>query len=400
MKILAFSEHFFPRIGGTVEYVHRTCENLQDLGNDVHLIIPGSEENAVVISDYPYKVTSLGVGWPTKGDPSRETRYRFCFQANQFIVEYLKSQKIDVIHVLFGLFLNEKLDIRTFRSMGIPCLTSVMNIPPQECSRSWPTDKKINYLADSLRLKAVAFKNLRRLRAHPYTSYIAVSQHTKRLLKEVLPKAQIDVVHHGCSPNSFSKTLISKNFSPRLNNPINLLTVGGWVPHKRQHIIPDIALRLRDAGLEFRWNIVGPATRIPRYQQAVIDAIEAYNLETFVKVSGAVPTNKLIEMYYSANLYVQPSTEEGFCMTALDAAAIGLPVIASPTGALPEIAKLSGGVLIQSKVEEVSRAIQHFINADLWENDVTSKINLIREEFSWEASAKQLEKIYLSVTNH
>ena len=45
----------------------------------------------------------------------------------------------------------------------------------------------------------------------------------------------------------------------------------------------------------------------------------------------------LVQFYKQADLVIQPSLVEGFGLTALEAMHCGVPVIASNTGALPEV---------------------------------------------------------------
>jgi len=90
---------------------------------------------------------------------------------------------------------------------------------------------------------------------------------------------------------------------------------------------------------------------------------------------------------------VQPSVEEGFCITALDAAAAGLPVIASPAGALARIAEVSGGTLVDSATGPLARAIADFVLEDRWA-DATAQAQAVRSTFSWDAAARALMERY------
>lgn len=396
MKILAFSEHFFPRVGGTVEYVHQTCQNLQALGHEVHLIVPSDENADVEITHYPYRVTGIGVGWPKDQDPSREIRYHFCIKAHEFALACLEREEVDIIHVLFGLFLNEVLDISEYRKYCIPSVTTIHNVPPKECARSWPGDQILEYGKDWLRLKIVAIKNKQRLNSNIYDKYIVPSHDVESGLRKLLPAVNISVIGHGYSEILLNNIELPKTRCPMQNDTIRLLTVGGWVPHKRQHLIPEIAARLRDAGLNFCWDLVGPSGRVPRYQKVVQEYLSTYQLDKFVNVHDTVPQERLSDFYHNAHLYIQPSTEEGFCMTALDAAAAGIPVIACPTGALPEITSLSGGVLVTSQIDEVTKAILHFVSASLWNTDAKCTQDAVREQFNWEKSVEKLESAYTS----
>lgn len=111
MKLLAISEHYFPRVGGTVNYVHETLCALAASGVEAELLVPGpAVENWLPagMSTPPYKIHWVDAGYPAKGDPGREQRYRFCEQVNELAAERLSNpNRPDVLHVLFGLFVME-----------------------------------------------------------------------------------------------------------------------------------------------------------------------------------------------------------------------------------------------------------------------------------------------------
>lgn len=394
MRILAISEHFHPRVGGTVEYVTQTCGALQALGHEVHLLVPGKGKEVEAITGYGYEVTSLGVGWPESGDPDRETRYQFCRNASAFACRAAEGREVDIVHVLFGLFVNETLDTESLSRMGVPCVTTIHNVPPQECGRSWPGDSWINRLKDRLRLELVARKNHARLGKHVYDLWVVPCGIAKQLLSSVRPDARIEVIGHGCSESLLKKVAIPECRAPAPGQALKILTVGGWVPHKRQHLIPEVAGLLREAGIDFVWDLVGPPGRVPRYRDAILRDIARRGLETQVRGHGAVSTDDLARFYSEAHLYVQPSTEEGFCMTALDAAAAGLPVIGSPAGALPEICRMSEGALVPSHPDDLAKAIEHFLAAWLWDEDCEAVARTVRERFTWQAAAAQLGNLY------
>ncbi|MEP3927932.1 glycosyltransferase, partial [Rhodopirellula bahusiensis] len=100
---------------------------------------------------------------------------------------------------------------------------------------------------------------------------------------------------------------------PRPGKPLKILTVGGWAPHKCQHLIPEICRQLKQKGINFHWDLIGPTSRVVGYDEAIREQISQLGLSSEISVHGAVPLADLAKYYSEANLYVQPSTEEGFC---------------------------------------------------------------------------------------
>lgn len=398
MKLLAISEHYFPRVGGTVNYVHETLCALSALGVEAELLVPGPAPNGWLpqgMAEPPYTVTWIDAGYPAKGDPGREQRYDFCRKINDLALERAEqADGPDVLHTLFGLFTMEVLDTARLRAAGVPCLSTVHNVPPMECRQTAHNAPLPARLKEELRLKAVGLKNRTRLRSHRYDLHVVPSEQVKGFLEPVV-KDPVTAIGHGLT--SDLQALMTPPATRRPNGPVRLLTVGGYAPHKRQHILPDTATRLREAGVDFVWEIAGPAGRVRSYFDNIRAEIATRGLQDRVIAQDSVPFRDLGALYDRANIYVQPSIEEGFCLTALDAAAVGLPVIGCRAGALPEIVAASGGDLVPSAPEPLAEAIAGFVKSDRWQ-DPAAQAAHVQSLFSWTRAAAELKSHYDRLT--
>lgn len=394
MKLLAISEHYFPRVGGTVNYVHETLCALAALGVETELLVPGpapEKWKPQGMTELPYAVSWIDANFPTKGDPNRNQRYDFCRQVNSYALKRTEhSNRPDVLHVLFGLFAMEVLNTEHLRAAGLPCLATVHNVPPMECRQTAHNAPLPARMKEELRLKAVAIKNRNRLRRNHYDQLVVPSKQVKRFLTRVT-KDPVVVVGHGLT--SELQAHMARPDTRRPNGRVRLLTVGGYAPHKRQHIIPRAAQILSDAGLDFVWEVVGPSGRVRGYFNDIRTDIETRGLTDKVHLKSSVPFGELGPLYDRANIYVQPSIEEGFCLTALDAAAAGLPVIGCPAGALPAIIEASGGILVESAPRPLAEAISTFVHDNLWQ-EASSQAKHVKASFSWEKAAIELKSHY------
>lgn len=394
MKLLAISEHYYPRVGGTVNYVHETLCALTALGVEAELLVPGPAPQGWLptgMAEPPYTVTWIDAGYPAKGDPSREQRYSFCQQVNDLAAARVAGpDRPDVLHVLFGLFVMEVLETEKLRAAGLPCLSTVHNVPPMECRQTAHNAPLLARLKEELRLKAVGMKNRTRLRKNRYDLHIVPSEQVKGFLEPVV-KDPITAIGHGLT--SDLQALMMPPATRRPDGPIRLLTVGGYAPHKRQHILPETATRLRDAGVDFVWEIAGPSGRVRGYFDDICADIAARGLQNQVIAHASVPFRDLGTLYDRAHIYVQPSIEEGFCLTALDAAAVGLPVVGCRAGALPEIIAASGGALVQSAPKPLAEAITDFVQGNRWQ-DPAAQAAHVKSLFSWTRAAADLKSHY------
>ena len=400
MKLLAISEHYYPRMGGTVSYLHETLSALVRQGVDVELWVPGPAHPDWVPAGMPsplYEVIWIDAGYPALGDPTREQRYAFCAAVNDRAQERAVSANApDILHVVFGVFVMEVLDTEALRKAGLPSVATVHNVPPQECRLIAPDAPLTKRLKEEARLKLVGWKNRTRLRAHRWDEVVVPSDQVRDLLAQSLPDQTITVIGHGPTSELIQHMTPPRTRRPEPGAPVRLLTAGGYAPHKRQHLIPEAAARLHETGVAFEWDVVGPAGRVAGYRDGVVQAVETAGLSDRMRIRAGVPVGELAALYDAAHLYVQPFIEEGFCITALDAAAAGLPVIASPAGALARIAEASSGALVDSEPNSLARSVADFVAQNRW-GDAAAQVQSVRAQFSWDAAADALRARYLAL---
>jgi len=400
MKLLAISEHYFPRMGGTVSYLHETLSALVRQGVDVELWVPGPAPADWLPEGKPaplYDVVWIDAGYPPQGDPTRDQRYAFCAGVNDRAqARATGADRPDIVHVVFGVFAMEVLDTEALRRAGVPSMATVHNVPPQECRLVAPGAPLARRLKEAARLQLVGWKNRARLRAHRWDEVVVPSDQVRELLATSMPGQAVTVIGHGPTGDLIAQMAPPRTRRPAPGQPVRLLTAGGYAPHKRQHLIPAVAARLRELGVDFEWDVVGPAGRVAGYRDGVVAAVAAAGLADRVRIHAGVPMDQLAALYDAAHLYVQPSIEEGFCITALDAAAAGLPVIASPAGALARIAEASAGALVPSEPGALAREVAEFVGNGAW-GDAAAQARAVRAMFSWDAAAQELSARYAAL---
>jgi glycosyltransferase involved in cell wall biosynthesis len=125
---------------------------------------------------------------------------------------------------------------------------------------------------------------------------------------------------------------------------VRLIAVGALVPRKGFDILIAALASLTD--LPLRLTIAGDAGR-DRYTASRLAAdIERYKLGDRIALVGAVPSERLSELYASADIFVLASRFEGYGMAYAEAIAHGLPVIGTTAGAIPETVPAGAGLLV------------------------------------------------------
>ena len=102
-----------------------------------------------------------------------------------------------------------------------------------------------------------------------------------------------------------------------------IMTLGRLSAEKGQDIIPDVAARLKAKGLKFKWCLIGDGNLRP----AIEKRIEELGLMDYVILLGtkANPYPYLKQ----ADVYVQTSVHEGYCISLAEARSFDLPIVST-----------------------------------------------------------------------
>jgi glycosyltransferase involved in cell wall biosynthesis len=114
-----------------------------------------------------------------------------------------------------------------------------------------------------------------------------------------------------------------------------------------------------------------------------------------VRFTGRVGDRDLTALYSSAAAYVTPSLYEGFGLTPLEAMACGAPVVASNTGALPEVVGEAGILVDPFQVEEIAGAILRVVEDSALRTALVQRGFERARGYPWERTA---EEIWTSVS--
>lgn len=122
--------------------------------------------------------------------------------------------------------------------------------------------------------------------------------------------------------------------------PPTIGCIAALTPEKGVDVLVDAAALVHDRHPDVRWRVFGDGAQRP----VLTKRLAALGLDGVMELAGHVrdPEREIPGMA----LLVQPSRSEGFGSSVLDALAVGVPVVASMTGGLPEALAAGGGVLV------------------------------------------------------
>jgi glycosyltransferase involved in cell wall biosynthesis len=98
--------------------------------------------------------------------------------------------------------------------------------------------------------------------------------------------------------------------------------------------------------MPWRLTIAGDRTRNPAAAAQLDADIEAHGLGDRVEVLGAVPPERIIELFLASDIFVLASRFEGYGMALAEAIAHGIPVVSTMAGAIPQTLPAGTGLLV------------------------------------------------------
>lgn len=158
---------------------------------------------------------------------------------------------------------------------------------------------------------------------------VALSSGWAVKLRRISPRARIHVLENAVDvPQSPPRR--------RSNGPCRFLLLARMDQWKGIDDLLAASQSLRRSGVAFELTLAGPAGTAGD-ADALAGKIHEHGLLGFVQYRGSVQGCEKEEQFERADVFVQPSHQEGMPIALLEALACGLPVIATRVGAVPEV---------------------------------------------------------------
>lgn len=197
------------------------------------------------------------------------------------------------------------------------------------------------------------------------------TEHNRDHLMELAPElaaARIARVYHGLDLHQYDPPTLDPP------GPPIILAVGQLKEKKGLGELITACRLLRDQGCQLSCVIVGEGPLRDHLEAQVRDL----SLEDVVTLTGPLPHDEVIGWYRRAHLFVLPCTtaadgdRDGLPNVILEAMAMGLPVISTPTSAVPEAVEHGRtGLLVEpGDAVPLAAAIEHLLRDDRRRRDM------------------------------
>ena len=226
---------------------------------------------------------------------------------------------------------------------------------------------------------------------------VTVSNYSKTQIMETLgtPASKISVIHCGVSAQ-FHGHGDNQKFQNAaqilgINRPF-LLYVGNLKPHKNVSTLLRAYAQLRHAKrIAHSLLIVGDDAR---WKRSLVEESLRLGIRDSTVFVPFVSAELLPRLYAAADVFVMPSTVEGFGLPVLEAMACGTPVVCSNAASLPEVAGDAALYFDPASPEELAAQIDRLVHSEDLRASLREKGLQRAKQFTWQEFTRKHMDLY------
>jgi len=216
--------------------------------------------------------------------------------------------------------------------------------------------------------------------------------------------AHLGVTTNQLIPDSVPALALSVSIESHLNegteNSQLVLAIPGRVTREKGHWVAlDAVSSLVTERSDLKLEVLGGGP----LQAELEDQCNTLNLDKFVSISGVLDHRELLERLAQADICLIPSLYEGFGIVALEAMALGVPVIASDIGGLSEIIthEVTGILVPSGDAQALSAACKRLVeNPELKKSIVNAAREMVLDRYSMDSIGKQWMDMYQTLVSN
>ncbi len=132
------------------------------------------------------------------------------------------------------------------------------------------------------------------------------------------------------------------------------------------------------------------------YLNELKQSVEEFNLNTYVEFLDNLPQTEIIDLFKKAKLLIHTSQFETFGLVAIEANAMGVPVLTTNNGSLMEIIENNkNGYLSDSLLDgNVNNFVNNLFNDDAKYQEISSSCMEKSKKYDWVKTTNELESLY------
>jgi glycosyltransferase involved in cell wall biosynthesis len=219
---------------------------------------------------------------------------------------------------------------------------------------------------------------------------LTVSQFSKREIVRTLkvPAEKISVTYNGVSPHY--KPIAPGPFSDYILELYGIkekfiFCVSNNKPHKNVH---QLIRAYCHSNIDIPLFLACPVDR------KLIRIADNFGKKHLIYFSKFIEEDHLPAIYSRAELFVYPSTYEGFGLPPLEAIACGVPVVVADSSSLPEVVGDNAIFVNPYDYTDIARALEQGLSDQALRATLTNQGTFHAKKFSWDKMTQETLSIY------
>lgn len=310
-------------------------------------------------------------------------RYMMSMIANLPVILRIIADVDDPVVHLHGSGLFELLILAACRLKHIPLIWTMHGITEKETLESWRRDGGKAAFLRYLLYRLCERTQLRLART--------VVVDTPYVAREIAGRSAVP-------PVAIPQGVFLEELAPARNTARTGCTVLalGVIEPRKGHLLTieafaEVARRVSDA----RLRIVGALTSVAHLAE-LHEAIHRHDLSRRVEILVNRPREELLEALAEARVFALHSQEESQGIAICEALAVGLPVVATRVGGVPDVIGDTGaGILVDyGDIPGFAEALVRQLTDDAFSAETSAAALARGAEFGWDAIAQRIVGLY------
>ena len=219
-----------------------------------------------------------------------------------------------------------------------------------------------------------------------YNYIVAVSEQLKKILRTVFADMsnKIVTIYDINNAELMWKLAELENPFEDKKDTIKVVTVGRLVKPKGYDLLTKACKYLKDRGLDFEWHVIGEGPE----RKNIENDIRKLGIEKHLYLEGA-KENPYCYMA-NADIYVQTSKNEGYCLTLGEARILNVPVVSTNFDVVfNQLKNEENGLIVEMTGEAIAEGILRMVENKVLRTNIIS--NLQKEK---KGNLEELFKFY------
>ena len=229
----------------------------------------------------------------------------------------------------------------------------------------------------------------------PHAHYIAISESTRdKLIAGGVKPERIDIVHCGFDPAVALAAMVDADGGS--DSRPTIVTASRLVPYKRVDLVIRALAKLTADHPDIRLRIVGQGPERPRLERIAAELGVTDNVE-FV---GYLPLHDdVLKVIAKASVFVSASEIEGFGISVVEAASVGVPFVITDMPVFREVTRDgAGGVLFRlGDADDLADKINRLLRDEALRASCRSAGAALVRSYTWDALADETAAVYEKV---